>query len=105
MGDGPRDSRTHGAPSFVPRADYFIQPHRLAQCDEIFMQKLSPYVNIIPIVAKADTMTRSERDTYRQHIRAKLADLNLEQPPYEFDSGHLAKCKHDPPPPIISHVP
>ena len=26
MGDGPRDSRTHGAPSFVPRAESFISP-------------------------------------------------------------------------------
>jgi septin family protein len=67
---------------------YFIQPHRFTQIDEIFMKKLSPFVNLIPILAKADTMTQEEREKYLQEVRAKLKELPCK--PYEFDKAHVS---------------
>ena len=36
---------------------YFIAAHRLKGVDLEFMRRLEPYVNLVPVIAKADTMT------------------------------------------------
>jgi septin family protein len=94
-------ARIQGGVKFMTRQEedslyhvclYFIQPHRLARIDEIFLKKLSPFVNIIPVLAKADTMTRAERESHRQQIRVKLDALGVQ--PYEFDPENVAKYVH-----------
>lgn len=40
---------------------YFIAPHRMKQIDVEFILYLSEYVVVVPVIAKADTMTRAER--------------------------------------------
>ncbi|KAL4486786.1 hypothetical protein ABPG72_006618 [Tetrahymena utriculariae] len=39
---------------------YFLQPPRIKDSDLIYMKKLSKLVNVIPIIAKGDTLTQNE---------------------------------------------
>jgi septin family protein len=41
---------------------YFIAPHRLKHIDIAFMRALHRKVNIVPIIAKSDTMTTKEKE-------------------------------------------
>lgn len=41
---------------------------RLRQLDVEFMKRLSHSVNIIPVIAKADTMTIEERQEFKQRV-------------------------------------
>ncbi|KAF6263399.1 Septin-domain-containing protein [Scenedesmus sp. NREL 46B-D3] len=52
---------------------YFLTPHRVKKVDLIMMSALSQLVTVIPVVAKADTMTDDELVTFRQEIRTRLA--------------------------------
>lgn len=40
---------------------YFIAPHRMKLLDVQFIEKLREHVVVVPVIAKADTMTNSER--------------------------------------------
>ena len=51
---------------------YFIAAHRLKGVDLEFMRRLEPYVNLVPIIAKADTMTLAERDAFRRLVLGEL---------------------------------
>jgi len=54
-----------------PRVDvclYFIPPHRLKEVDVEFMKQLGAVVPLIPIIAKADSMTTEELDSFREVI-------------------------------------
>jgi septin 7 len=55
---------------------YFIQPtgHSLKQVDIEFMRRLHTKVNLIPIIAKADTMTDEEVIEFKQRVRLILRD-------------------------------
>ena len=46
--------------SLVTCCLYFIAPHRIKENDIRFMQEVSKMVPIVPVIAKADTMTRDE---------------------------------------------
>ncbi|KAG6376325.1 cell division GTP binding protein [Boletus reticuloceps] len=47
---------------------YFINPtgHSLRAIDVIVMKKLSEVVNVVPVIAKADTLTLEEREAFKQ---------------------------------------
>ncbi|XP_065826048.1 neuronal-specific septin-3-like [Oscarella lobularis] len=49
---------------------YFIAPtgHSLKQLDIEFMKRLDQCVNIIPVIAKADTLTLEEREAFKARI-------------------------------------
>ncbi|OZJ04950.1 hypothetical protein BZG36_01741 [Bifiguratus adelaidae] len=69
---------------------YFIEPtgHSLKQLDITLMRKLHTRVNLIPVIAKADTLTEEEVSLFKQRILADIAHQGIEiyQPPlYEFD--------------------
>lgn len=51
---------------------YFIAPHRLKPVDIAFMKELHQKVNIIPIVAKSDTMTTEEKRDFKVKVRELL---------------------------------
>ena len=44
----------------------------LRPIDVEFMKHLHGYVNIVPVIAKADTLTIEERDSFKQRIREDL---------------------------------
>ncbi|XP_044047200.1 neuronal-specific septin-3 isoform X1 [Siniperca chuatsi] len=77
---------------------YFITPtgHSLRQLDIEFMKRLSHSVNIIPVIAKADTMTIEERQEFKQRVRKELEMSGIEfYPQKEFDEDMEDKSDND----------
>jgi len=58
---------------------YFIAPtgHGLKQLDIEFMRRLNDRVNIIPIIAKADTLTRPELDRFKKRIMSDMSSAGI----------------------------
>jgi septin family protein len=53
---------------------YFINPtgHSLRPIDVIVMKKLSEVVNVVPVIAKADSLTLEERDSFKQKVQCNV---------------------------------
>ena len=49
---------------------YFINPtgHSLRPIDVTVMKKLSEVVNVVPVIAKADSLTLEERESFKQKV-------------------------------------
>ncbi|XP_068672287.1 neuronal-specific septin-3-like isoform X1 [Montipora foliosa] len=58
---------------------YFIAPtgHRLRPIDVEFMKRLDKCVNIVPVIAKADTLTIEEREAFRRRLREDIQKNNI----------------------------
>lgn len=54
---------------------FFLVLFRLRPLDIEFMKRLSKVVNIVPVIAKADTLTLEERDYFKQRVRKGLLPL------------------------------
>ncbi|CAH6721174.1 seventh homolog of septin 1 [[Candida] jaroonii] len=65
---------------------YFISPggHGLKELDISCMKKLSKYVNIVPVVAKADAFTVEELAHFKSQIKIDLEKFNV--PIFQFDN-------------------
>nr|XP_033816514.1 septin-9 isoform X2 [Geotrypetes seraphini] len=75
------DSRVHCCIYFIPATGHALRP-----LDIEFMRRLSKVVNIVPVIAKADTLTLDERDYFKQRIRADLLSNGIDvYPQKEFD--------------------
>ncbi|XP_051563322.1 neuronal-specific septin-3-like isoform X2 [Myxocyprinus asiaticus] len=75
------DSRVHCCIYFIPPTGHCLRP-----IDIEFMRHLSKVVNIVPVIAKADTLTLEERDFFKQKIREDLRANEIEvYPQKEFD--------------------
>ncbi|KAJ7284432.1 putative cell division control protein CDC3 [Mycena rebaudengoi] len=76
MAQEHRVRRTKMVDTRVHACLYFIQPtgHSLKQIDIEFMRKLHDKVNLIPVIAKADTMTDDEVTEFKERV---LSDLNF----------------------------
>lgn len=46
-----------------------LVPVRLRPLDLEFMRRLSKIVNVVPVIAKADTLTLEERAEFKQRVR------------------------------------
>jgi len=68
---------------------FFISPtgHSLRPIDVIVMKKLSEVVNVVPVIAKADSLTLAERDAFKQKIRAELVYHNIRLYPFDTDEN------------------
>ncbi|VVT51143.1 uncharacterized protein SAPINGB_P002998 [Magnusiomyces paraingens] len=69
---------------------YFIQPtgHSLKALDVTVMKKLHKKVNLIPVIAKADTLTEEEVIAFKQSIMTDIHNQKIdifEPPKYEND--------------------
>ncbi|KAI7901413.1 Septin-domain-containing protein [Cokeromyces recurvatus] len=64
---------------------YFIAPsgHSLKPIDVIVLKKLVEVVNVVPVIAKADSLTMEERILFKQKINAELAFHNIQLYPYD----------------------
>jgi septin family protein len=53
---------------------FFINPtgHSLRPIDIIVMKKLSEVVNVVPVIAKSDSLTPEERDNFKSKVRTSL---------------------------------
>ncbi|KAL2297622.1 hypothetical protein Nmel_016171 [Mimus melanotis] len=58
------DTRVHCCIYFIPATGHSLRP-----LDIEFMKRLSKVVNIVPVIAKADTLTLEERDYFKQRVR------------------------------------
>nr|XP_046186284.1 septin-9-like isoform X7 [Oncorhynchus gorbuscha] len=75
------DSRVHCCMYFIPPTGHCLRP-----LDVEFMSRLSKVVNIVPVIAKADTLTLEERDFFKQTIREGLRANGIDvYPQEEFD--------------------
>jgi len=68
---------------------FFINPtgHSLRPIDVIVMKKLSEVVNVVPIIAKADSLTLDEREAFKQRIRAEMLYHNIRLYPFDTDEN------------------
>jgi len=66
---------------------YFIRPsgHSLKPIDIIVMKKLSDVVNVVPVIAKADTLTLEERTKFKETIRSEMLYHNIRSYPFDGD--------------------
>ncbi|NWU73217.1 SEP12 protein, partial [Pterocles burchelli] len=58
------DTRVHGCVYFIPPTGHWLRP-----LDLEFMRRLSKIVNVVPVIAKADTLTLEERAEFKQRVR------------------------------------
>ncbi|KAF8893436.1 septin [Infundibulicybe gibba] len=72
-----RDNRVHALLYFIPPTG-----HALREMDIELMRRLSPRVNVIPVIGKADSLTRSEVQAFKKRI---MEDIEFyEIPIYNF---------------------
>jgi septin 3/9/12 len=66
---------------------FFIQPsgHSLKPIDIVVLKKLSDVVNVVPVIAKADSLTLEERLEFKERIKEEFAFHNLKMYPYDND--------------------
>jgi len=66
---------------------YFINPtgHALRPIDVIVMKKLSEVVNVVPVIAKSDSLTPEERERFKAKIREELQYENIRLYPFDTD--------------------
>ena len=64
---------------------YFIQPtgHSLKPIDIVVLKKLSEFVNVVPVIAKSDSLTLEERAEFKERIREEFKFHNLRMYPYD----------------------
>uniref|UniRef100_F1RZ71 Septin 9 n=1 Tax=Sus scrofa TaxID=9823 RepID=F1RZ71_PIG len=75
------DTRVHCCLYFIPATGHALRP-----LDIEFMKRLSKVVNIVPVIAKADTLTLEERVYFKQRITADLLSNGIDvYPQKEFD--------------------
>ncbi|XP_067315606.1 septin 9b isoform X2 [Pseudorasbora parva] len=75
------DSRVHCCIYFIPPTGHCLRP-----IDIEFMRHLSKVVNIVPVIAKADTLTLEERDFFKKKIREDLRVNEIDiYPQKDFD--------------------
>lgn len=74
---------------------YFVEPtgHALKQVDIEFMRRLHTKVNLIPVIAKADTMTDDELAAFKKRVSDSLVLCLATLKRFALDFG-----RHRPPP-------
>lgn len=66
---------------------YFIDPtgHALKPIDIVVLKKLCEIVNVVPVIAKADSLTLEERQSFKDRIRDEFAFHNIRMFPYDSE--------------------
>ncbi|CAO1637699.1 unnamed protein product [Parajaminaea phylloscopi] len=72
-----RDNRVHALLYFITATG-----HSLRELDIELMRRLSPRVNVIPVIGKADTMTHSERAAFKKRVMEDIEHYGI--PVYNF---------------------
>ncbi|XP_041826524.1 uncharacterized protein sept12 isoform X2 [Melanotaenia boesemani] len=85
------DSRVHCCIYFLPATG-----HRLRPIDMEFMKRLGKIVSIVPVIAKADTLTVEERQEFKERIRLDLAANGIQvYPQKELDEDPEERILND----------
>ena len=56
---------------------------RLKPIDIVVLKKLSDVVNVVPVIAKSDSLTLEERHAFKERIKEEFAFHNLRMYPYD----------------------
>ncbi|XP_048349574.1 septin-12 isoform X2 [Sphaerodactylus townsendi] len=76
------DTRVHACVYFVPPTGHWLRP-----LDLEFMRRLNKITNVVPVIAKADTLTLEERAEFKQRIQKDLKAHGIHVYPQEdFDN-------------------
>ncbi|XP_061455291.1 septin-12 isoform X5 [Rhineura floridana] len=76
------DTRVHACVYFVPPTGHWLRP-----LDLELMRRLSKITNVVPVIAKADTLTLEERAEFKRRIQEDLKAHGIHVYPQEdFDS-------------------
>lgn len=77
---------------------YFISPtgHGLKPLDIEFMQQLQHSLNIIPVIAKADTFTAKEQKLFKIKVRSQMIENGISI--YKFGGGDTVDKEENEPP-------
>ncbi|KAF7698450.1 septin-9 isoform X1 [Silurus meridionalis] len=85
------DTRVHCCVYFLPATG-----HRLRPIDVEFMKRLGKIVSIVPVIAKADTLTMDERLEFKQRIRQDLQTHGIRvYPQKEYDEDAEDRILND----------
>ncbi|XP_023677584.1 septin-9 isoform X3 [Paramormyrops kingsleyae] len=85
------DTRVHCCVYFLPATG-----HCLRQIDVEFMQRLGTVVSIVPVIAKADTLTLEERLDFKARIRQNMQDHGIRvYPQREYDEDEDDALRND----------
>ncbi|CAG8603242.1 14504_t:CDS:10 [Cetraspora pellucida] len=57
----------------------------LKPIDIVVLKKLSEVVNVVPVIAKSDSLTMEERVAFKRRIKSELAFHNIKLYPYDSD--------------------
>jgi len=73
---------------------FFITPtgHSLKPIDLSVLKRLSEVVNVVPVIAKSDSLTMDERITFKQRIKNELGFHNIRL--YPFQSEEYDNFEH-----------
>jgi septin family protein len=66
-----QDTRIHCALYFIAPSGQSLKP-----IDIIVMKKLSEVVNVVPVIAKSDSLTLEERELFKQRVRVSFQALS-----------------------------
>lgn len=66
---------------------FFINPtgHTLKPIDIVVLKKLAEVVNVVPVIAKSDSLTLEERATFKARIMAELLHNQIRLYPFDGD--------------------
>ncbi|OWZ48411.1 hypothetical protein LQV05_003341 [Cryptococcus neoformans] len=66
---------------------FFINPtgHTLKPIDIVVLKKLTEVVNVVPVIAKSDSLTLEERSLFKQRILAEMHHNQIRMFPFDFD--------------------
>ncbi|XP_051742564.1 neuronal-specific septin-3 isoform X2 [Ctenopharyngodon idella] len=85
------DTRVHCCVYFLPATGHWLRP-----IDVEFMRRLGKIVSIVPVIAKADTLTLEERLEFKQRIRQDLQANGIRvYPQKEYDEDTEDRILND----------
>lgn len=66
---------------------FFINPsgHSLRPIDIQVLKKLGDIANVIPVIAKADTLTLEEREVFKERVRAEMQNNGIRVYPFDHE--------------------
>ena len=72
----------------------FLSPHRMMEDDLQMMEKLHPLCPLLPVIAKADTMTSDEAVRYKDDVRRILKHRNITTAAIESKAQRAIEKRH-----------
>ena len=77
---------------------YFINPtgHALRPVDVIVMKKLSEVVNVVPVIAKSDSLTLEERERFKAKVNFQELIEDGDVDLCNLDQGRIGLQQHPP---------